>query len=161
MGPWGSHEFIQKRAEAPSSNHTETEALNIVATGCSILDGKDAQEASAFIPRSHSQRSRSANPMILMSGIPRPPYSLGEQAMRQVTQHFPPVVDFVPLQRNARRLRSIWSIAQAERQQQIEMCTGMAEKSGLGRCQASCVVDEPRLPSRYAGGYRVHQTLLV
>jgi len=41
--------------------------------------------------------------------------------------HFPPAADWLPVQRKALRLLSTSAMAQAERQQVIEICTGMAD----------------------------------
>lgn len=48
--------------------------------------------------------------------------------MGQATLHFPPATESVPAQRKARLLLSISPIVQAERLQQMETCTGIAER---------------------------------
>lgn len=65
--------------------------------------------------------------MTLRSGMPRPPKSLGAQTNGQATLHFPPFMTSLPDHKKARRHLSISEIAQADRQQVIEMCTGIAD----------------------------------
>ena len=48
--------------------------------------------------------------------------------MGHATLHFPPETESVPAQRKARLLLSISPIARADRLQQMETCTGIAER---------------------------------
>jgi hypothetical protein len=86
---------------------------------------------------------RRVNPRILRSVMPRPPYSVGAQTMDHAILHLPPDVLSVPLQRNARRRLSIWPIAQAERQQQIDTWTGIADRVVLVRVERPVLVNRP------------------
>ena len=76
---------------------------------------------------SHSHLSRSANPSSFRSGMPSSPWSLGEQKMGPAILHFPPAADWLPVQRKALCLLLISAMAQAKRQQVIEICTSMAD----------------------------------
>lgn len=86
-----------------------------------------AQAESVSVLRSHFHLTSQAQ-RTRRFGIPRPPFCLGAHTMRHATRHFPPVIDSVPLQRKDRRLLSISAMAHADRQQQMETCTGTAER---------------------------------
>ena len=101
---------------------------NISWTIRSSRTGNDAQGESGSVRRSHSQRRRSAKPSTRRSGRPKPPKSRGEQTTCHATLHFPPTAESAPVQRKPRRRLSIAWIAQADRAQQIETCTGMADR---------------------------------
>jgi len=71
-------ESIQNLADAPSPRRTLTDALNIASTFFSALDGRRAQAEEVSVCLSHSHLSHSANPSSFRSGMPSPPWSLGE-----------------------------------------------------------------------------------
>jgi hypothetical protein len=100
----------------------------MAATAFSAREGSSAHGASTSDRLCHSQRRRSANPRVRRSGRPRPPKSRGEQATVQATRQRPPETVSVPAQTNALRRLSISLMAQGEREQQMETCTGMADK---------------------------------
>jgi hypothetical protein len=93
------------------------------------LDGSLARADSGSVRRSHSHLSRRAKPSILRSVMPRPPYSFGAHTSGHAILHFPPDVLSVPLQRNVR--------------QQMETCTGIAERVVLVRVVRPAFVSRP------------------
>lgn len=77
--------------------------------------------------------------------------------------HLAPLALVLPVQRKALRLLSISVIAQAERQQVIEICTGMADNvvCRLRERRAPHGVQHTSLPGRDPRGHLVHEALLV
>ena len=124
----GSQASVQNLADAPSPSWIVTEAVNMEDTDSSVVDGRCAHGEFGSILRSHSHLSRSVNPRILRSGIPKLSNSFGTQTIGQAILHQPPETISVPAHRNARRRLSISPMAQDERQQQINTCTGMADR---------------------------------
>ena len=127
-GPSGSQESVQNKARSPSPICTATEALNIASTHFSARHGRRAHGASTSERRSHSHLSLNANPKNLRSGSLRPPTSRGEQTTGQATRQRPPDTLSVPAHTNARRRLSISEIAHGERVQEMETCTGIADR---------------------------------
>lgn len=63
--------------------------------------------------------------------------------MGQATLHFPPLVESEPLQRKALRLLSSCSIVQAEREQQMDMCTRIADSVDLVSVSRPALLSRP------------------
>ena len=128
-GPTTVHESVQRRVDAPSPTATRILADAMAATSFSTLHGSFNQVACGDVLASHSQRRRSAKPKNLRSKTPRPPKCFGLHTIGQATLHFPATTVEVPAQRNARRRLSIWSMAHADKQQAMLVCTGMTRVS--------------------------------
>ena len=96
--------------------------------------------------------------MVFRSGSPKPPSSFGRHAIGHDTRHLPPWTVSVPAQRNARRRLSISRMAHDDRAQQIDVCTGIADKVDLTKV---ALPTEVSLPGRDPHGDFVENGLLV
>jgi len=114
--------------EIPSPTATRMLADAMAATSFSTLDGSFNQVACVDVLASHCQRRRSAKPKNLRSKTLRPPKSFGLHMIGQATLHLPPATVEVPAHRKARRRLSIWSMAHADKQQAMLVCTGVDQE---------------------------------
>lgn len=114
-GPTDAQLSVQSLVEAPSPSCTDMLTAHIAVAGLSSLHGRATQQRSGSILLSHSQRNLKANTKKRKSRTPSPPKHVGLQTVGQATLHFPPIVDSVPAQRNARRRLSIWPIPHVNR----------------------------------------------
>jgi hypothetical protein len=123
--------ILLEQGPPPINDRDRDGSLKKISACASYPNLKPDQVLCGSVLANHSQRIRSAMPIIWRLGMPRPPNSLGQHVLTQATAHFPPEATSEALHRNPRITVVMVFTAQVATLSAMKICTGMAQKGRL------------------------------